>query len=145
MDIKNNNFKVFTYCRVGRKEQLNNVENQEINKLYKNCKINIVAIIKLIQGNEFNIKKDKITKKDFSYKVVLNSKKQLETLIQELKRNKVNMAVIEFIDGKLKRNINIINVINKFSEGNIKCLDLASGENNYVPDIFAEKSNCIYK
>ena len=145
MDIINNNFKVFTYCRVGRKEQLNNVENQEINKLYKNCKINIVAIIKLMQGNEFNIKKDKITKKDFSYKVVLNSKKQLETLIQELKRNKVNMAVIEFIDGKLKRNINIINVINKFSEGNIKCLDLASGENNYVPDIFVEKSNCIYK
>ena len=145
MDIKNNNFKVFTYCRVGRKEQLNNVENQEINKLYKNCKINIVAIIKLIQGNEFNIKKDKITKKDFSYKVVLNSKKQLETLIQELKRNKVNMAVIEFIDGKLKNNINIINIINKFSEGNIKCLDLASGENNYVPDIFVEKSNCIYK
>lgn len=145
MDIKNNNFKVFTYCRVGRKEQLNNVENQEINKLYKNCKINIVAIIKLMQGNEFNIRKDKITKKDFSYKVVLNSKKQLETLIQELKRNKVNMAVIEFIDGKLKMNINIINIINKFSEGNIKCLDLASGENNYVPDIFAEKSNCIYK
>ena len=29
MDIINNNFKVFTYCRVGRKEQLNNVENQE--------------------------------------------------------------------------------------------------------------------
>ena len=145
MDIKNNNFKVFTYCRVGRKEQLNNVENQEINKLYKNCKINIVAIIKLMQGDEFNIRKDKITKKDFSYKVVLNSKKQLETLIQELKRNKVNMAVIEFIDGKLKRNINTINIINKFSEGNIKCLYLASGENNYVPDIFAEKSNCIYK
>lgn len=144
MDIKNNNFKVFTYCRVGRKEQLNNVENQEINKLYKNCKINIVAIIKLMQGNEFNIRKDKITKKDFSYKVVLNSKKQLETLIQELKRNKVNMAVIEFIDGKLKMNINIINIINKFSEGNIKCLDLASGENNYVPDVFTEK-NCIYK
>ncbi len=145
MDIKNNNFKVFTYCRVGRKEQLNNVENQEINKLYKNCKINIVAIIKLMQGDEFNIKRDKITKKDYSYKVILNSKKQLETLIQELKRNKVNMAVIEFIDGKLKNNINIINIINKFSEGNIKCLDLASGENNYVPDIFAEKSNCIYK
>ena len=139
MDIKNNDFKVFTYCRVGKKEQLNNVENQEINKLYKNCKINIVAIIKLMQGDEFDIKKDKITKKDFSYKVVLNSKKQLETLIQELKRNKVNMAVIEFIDGKLKKNINIINIINKFSEGNIKCLDLASGENNYVPDIFAEK------
>lgn len=144
MDIKNNNFKVFTYCRVGRKEQLNNVENQEINKLYKNCKINIVAIIKLMQGDEFNIRKVKITKKDFSYKVVLNSKKQLETLIQELQRNKVNMAVIELIDGKLKKNINIINIINKFSEGNIKCLDLASGENNYVPDVFTEK-NCVYK
>lgn len=144
MDIKNNDLKVFTYCRVGRKEQLNNVENQEINKLYKNCKINIVAIIKLMQGDEFNIRKDKITKKDFSYKVVLNSKKQLETLIRELKRNKVNMAVIEFIDGKLKMNINIINIINKFSEGNIKCLDLASGENNYVPDVFTEK-NCVYK
>lgn len=144
MDIKNNNFKIFTYCRVGRKEQLSNVENQEINKLYKNFKINIVAIIKLLQGDEFDIKKDKITKKDFSYKVVLNSKKQLETLIQELQRNKVNMAVIEFIDGKLKKNINIINIINKFSEGNIKCLDLASGENNYVPDVFTEK-NCVYK
>ena len=144
MDIKNNNFKIFTYCRVGRKEQLSNVENQEINKLYKNFKINIVAIIKLLQGDEFDIKKDKITKKDFSYKVVLNSKKQLETLIQELQRNKVNMAVIELIDGKLKKNINIINIINKFSEGNIKCLDLASGENNYVPDVFTEK-NCVYK
>lgn len=144
MDIKNNNFKIFTYCRVGRKEQLSNVENQEINKLYKNFKMNIVAIIKLLQGDEFDIEKDKITKKDFSYKVVLNSKKQLETLIQELQRNKVNMAVIEFIDGKLKKNINIINIINKFSEGNIKCLDLASGENNYVPDVFTEK-NCVYK
>ena len=39
----------------------------------------------------------------------------------------------------MKNNINIINIINKFSEGNIKCLDLASGENNYVPDIFTEK------
>ena len=123
MDIKNNNFKVFTYCRVGRKEQLNNVKKQEVNTLHNNFKINIVAIIKLIQGDEFNIKKDKITG--------LATRDDLEDYVSKLRKSSI--FVLCDIDDFKKVNDNyghpvgdqVLNMLGNIIKENIREKDFA--------------------
>ena len=143
-------FHCYIYIRVGNEKQLNDfneAKNEITNEFFRNFKIKKTARIRFILGNNFYTIKRKDTKDDFKYSVFINEKNQINDLIKELKKDKVNMVVIENFDYKLIKKINITQMLNKFADSHIKCINLKNGENNYMSEAFKKetsKRNLIY-
>ena len=138
------NLKHFFYIRVGNKNQLNDYEkskNEITNEFFRNFKIKKTARIRLIQGNNFYTIRRKDTKDDYKYTVFINKKRQIEDLIKVLKKDNVNMVVIEDFDYRLSKKVNISQILKYFTDYDIKCINLKNGENNYMSEFFR---NLIY-
>ena len=145
-----NKYHFYTYIRVGNKEQLNdysNPKNEITNEFFRNFKIKKTARIRFIQGNNFYTIRRKDTKDDYKYTVFINKKSQIKDLIKVLKKDKVNMVVIEDFDYRLSKKINITQILNEFTDSHIKSINLKNGENNYMSEAFKKetsKRNLIY-
>ena len=140
----------YTYIRVGNKEQFNDFtvpKNEITNEFFRNFKIKKTGRIRFIQGNNFYTIRRKDTKDDYKYTVFINEKNQIKDLIKVLKKDKVNMVVIEDFDYRLSKKINITQILNKFTDSHIKSINLKNGENNYMSEAFKKetsKRNLIY-
>ena len=140
----------YTYIRVGNKEQLSDYsepKNEITNEFFRNFKIKKTARIRLLQGNNFYTIRRKDTKDDYKYTVFINEKNQIKDLIKVLKKDKVNMVVIEDFDYRLGRKITITQILNKFTDSHIKSINLKDGENNYMSEALkreTSKRNLIY-
>ena len=145
-----NKYHFYTYIRVGNKEQLNDYskpKNEITNEFFRNFKIKKTARIRFIQGNNFYTIRRKDTKDDYKYTVFINKKSQIKDLIKVLKKDKVNMVVIEDFDYRLSKKINITQILNEFTDSHIKSINLKNGENNYMSGAFKKetsKRNLIY-
>ena len=140
----------YTYIRVGNKEQLNDYsepKNEITNEFFRNFKIKKTGRIRFIKGNNFYTIRRKDTKDDYKYTVFINEKNQIKDLIKVLKKDKVNMVVIEDFNYRLSKKINITQILNKFTDSHIKSINLKNGENNYMSEAFKKetsKRNLIY-
>lgn len=57
------------------------------------------------------------------------------------------MVVIEDFDYRLCKKVNITQILNEFTDFNIKCINLKNGENNYMSEAFRNEiseRNLIY-
>lgn len=89
------------------------------------------AVIRLRQDDNFAL--GRITKqKNIIYmNVKIKDKMQIENLLEILRKEKMKHVMIEELESICKDKMDKIEVINKFTDANIKCLELQNGFNNY--------------
>lgn len=90
------------------------------------------AVIKLEKANKLEIKFVERNNRNFLLVVFINDKFQIEELVKKLQKKNIRQVIIENLDLILENKMDKLEIINRFTVANIKCLDLQTGYNNYI-------------
>lgn len=94
-------------------------------------KISRKAIIRFRSSSNLKLELIDEQKNCLLFKVNMKNKSQIEDLIKILKNKNIKHVILESLENIIENKMDKIEIINKFTSSNIKCLELQNGYNNY--------------